>query len=181
MNVGDGVLISNSNNDKIKDSIGIIINKKDDGYTVARHSNTSWYMSFRTAEQLEDICNVEKVRQDIIDYYTPQIDELKSKLKKVTADEKLQERVQKYNDIKYRIIKNCERVAVCEDDDEFENRLKEINKLKKELHSIDLDCGDEIRKQNGKIKYDIRQIEADMNRCLGNISDTEIDKVFSRI
>lgn len=162
----------------LKDNLGIIIDKKDDKSVVLRIFRGGCSIYVRPNEAIDDLSNIENVRQDIIDYYTPQIDELKSKLKSVTSEEKIQERVNKYADIKNRIIINCKRIAICTDDEEFENRLKEIGKLKKQLNSIDLDCADIIRKENGKIKYEIKQIEQRMNGSLMNISDETIMKVF---
>jgi len=181
MKIGDKVLFAQGNVNELKDALGIIISIRDNDYAIIECSSCGYYLKYKTPYQIDSVINVAKVRQDIIDYYTPLINEHKNKLKRVTTEEKMQERVKKYNDIKYRIIKNCERVAICEDDDEFENRLKEINKLKKEIHAINLDSGDIIRKENAKIKYDMRQVEQRMNSSLYKISDEEIEKTFSKI
>jgi len=175
--VGSKVLFSLSN-EKVKDNLGIVIDKKNNDLVILKLASHGHYIYVRPNETIDNISNLEKVRQDIVDYYNPQINELKSKLRNVTSEEKIQERIEKYNDIKDRIIKNCERIAACIDDDEFENRLKEIGKLKKQLNSIELDCGDIIRKENAKVKYDIRQIQQRMNGSLNNISDENIIKAF---
>ena len=162
--------------EKVKDNLGIIIDYKNNDYVILAMS----YKSIHIKEDrfVDTVNNIKQIRLDIVNYYTPLVNELKCKLRTVTSEEKVQERADKYNRIKKLIIKNCERVAVCTDDDEFENRLKEINKLKKELHTIDLECGDTIRKENGKVKFDIKGVEQRMNSSLNKISDETIAKVF---
>lgn len=176
MKIGDGVLFS-LGKEELKDNIGIIIGLKEDKYVILNR-NTYGRVYVVEKKYVENLDNVNKVRENIKSYYVPQIEELKSKLKTVTSEEKIQERVNKYNDIKNRIIKNCERIINCSDDDEFDNRLKEILKLKKQLNNIDLECGDIIRKQNGSIKYDIKNIERLINSSLNNISDERITKAL---
>ena len=176
--IGSKILFS-LGNEKVKDNLGIVLDKKDKDYVILRIYRGGCSIYVRLEESIDDINNIEKVRQDIIDYYTPLIDEVKNKLRTVTSEEKMQERVIKYNDIKARVLTNCERIIVCTDDDEFENRLKEIHKLKKQIYSLDLECGDIIRKENAKVKYDIRQIQLRMNISLDNISDENIIKTFS--
>jgi len=175
--IGDKVLFSNSD-EKLKSNIGIIIETKGNDYVILNRSHNTNTVYVKSKEYIDDLSNVEKVRQDIIDYFNSKIVELKSKIKTVTSEEKIQERIDKYNDVKQRILKNCERIVVCTDDDEFENRLKEIGKLKKELYTINLDCSDIIRKENGRIKYEIRKVENEMNISLNNISDEKIAKAF---
>lgn len=176
LKMNDKILFS-TGNEKIKRNIGIIIDTKDDNYVVL--NRTYNINSLYTIEEkyIDNLINIENVREDIINFYNIQIEELKNKLKTVTSEEKMQERINKYNDTKYRILKNCERITSCSDD-EFENRLKEINKLKNELFNIDLECGDVIRKENGKIKYEIKKFENNMNSSLNNISDENIIKAF---
>lgn len=176
-NKGDRVLFSYNDNLFDYDNIGIVIDEKDNKFAVLALQ----YKSIRIIEssKIMPLYEVDKVRQSILKYYSSKIAELKSKLKTVTSEEKISERLDKYNDIKHRILKNCERILTCEDDDEFENRLKEINKLKKEIGSIDLECGDIIRKENGKIKYEINLISQKMNISLRNISDEKIEETFN--
>jgi len=171
--IGSKVLFSTSN-DKLKDKLGIIIDTENEKYIVLNRSHNTNTIYTREEIYLEDLDNVEVVRKDISDYYNSQIDELKTKLRKTTSKEKIQERVDKHNNTKGMILKNCERIITCTDDDEFENRLKEINRLNKILHAINLECGDIIRKENGRIKYDIRAVEQQMKSSLNNVSDDAI-------
>lgn len=174
--IGDKVFFSTGTYEKLKIYLGIIIDIKDEKYATLHRPYNSVYLI--EEKYIESLTNIEKVKQDIIDHYTPKIEELKGKLKKVSAEEKRQERLDKYNSIRSRILKNCERILVCIDDDEFENRLKEINDLKKQLHTIDLECGDIIRKANGEIKYNIKNIEKQMNSHLFGVSEESILKAF---
>ena len=177
--IGDKVLFSTGLKE-LKTNLGIIIDIKDNEYKnkyiVINRSYNSNSIYSREEEYIDSIKNVEKVRKDVLDYYNAQIEELKSKLRKTTSEEKVKERIEKYDDTKGMILKNCERIIICTDD-EFENRLKETSRLNKVLHTINLECGDIIRKENGRIKYDIRKIEQQMNGALNNISDEAIIKM----
>jgi len=177
MEIGDKVLFS-TGKEELKSNIGIIIALKNNKFIILNRSYNCNTIYTIEGNYIDSITNVNRIREDIKTYYTPQIEELKSKLKTVTSEEKIQERINKYNDIKNRIIVNCERLIVCSDDDEFDNRLKEIDKLKKQLFSIDLECGDIIRKENGRIKYEIKKLEIEMNGRLNNINDERIIKAF---
>jgi len=175
--IGNKVLFSTGTIEKLKCNLGIIIDIKDDEYTnsymvLNRSYNSNSIYSLKEI-YLENIINVEKVRQEISDYYNTQIEELKTKLRKTTSEEKIKERVEKYNNTRGMILKNCEKIVTCADD-EFENRLKEITRLHKVLHSINLECGDIIRKENGRIKYDIKNVEKQMNSALKSINDEAI-------
>lgn len=177
MKIGDGILFSPTE-EELKSNIGLTIALKDDKYIVLNRSSSVGNIYIREKKNVESLINVEKVREDIKVFYLPQIKELESQIKTVTSEEKTQERIDKYNDIKLRIVKNCERLIICSDDDEFDNRLKEIERLKKQLFNMDLECGDIIRKQNGKIKYSIKNIEKKMHDHLNNITDEKITKAF---
>lgn len=181
-NVGDRVLFSLAEDEltdiRHKRNVGLIIDKIDDEhYVVLQHSygNYIYVVPFFKLDKLE---NVQLVRNAIECYYTEELSKLKLKLKYVTSEEKIIERKQKYDSAKDRILKNCEKLISCVDDDEFENRLKEITNLKKQLFAIDLECGDIIRKDNGKIKHDIKEETSIMNSELHRISDEAIEECF---
>lgn len=177
LKVGDKVLFSSGMSD-IKHNLGIIIDKKDENYVVV-----NMLYSYKYVLEYKKMCklntnNIIKVRQDIIDLYNPQIDELKSKIRFITDEEKNQEHISKYNNIKNQILKNCERIILSIDDDDFEDRLKTICELKKSLFSIKIECKGILRKQNGTIKHDIRELEYRMKKELELISDENIIKAF---
>jgi len=173
---GEVVLFSTGSESILKCNVGIVIGTQDQKYAVLNRNITNGSVYVLEEKYIDSLDNLDKVRQDIIDYYSPKIEELKSKLRTVTSEEKVQERVAKYNDIKSRILINCERLIASTDDDEFENRLKEIGNLKKQLHSLDLECGDIIRKENGGIKFEIKKINLAMTGNLSRISDEYIAK-----
>jgi len=174
--LGEVILFSTGSEVMLKCNVGIIIGMQDQKYAVLNRNITNGSVYLLEEKCIDSLNNINKVRQDIIDYYSPKIEEFKSQLKTVTSEEKKQERVNKYNDIKNRILTNCERLIICTDDDEFESRLKEIGNLKKQLHSIDLECGDIIRKENGRIKYEIKKVNLAMTGNLSRISDECIVK-----
>lgn len=158
---------------------GIIIGINEQKYTIVSVDSSPSIHRDIPESSLYPISDIENVRDLIYQHYEAQIQNKLSKIKKVTSAEKQEERVKKYNSIKELIIKNCDRISTCTDDDEFENRLKEINKLKKELHTIDLECGDIIRKENGTIKYDAKVFERQRDIMLNNISDAMIEKYYN--
>ena len=103
--IGNKVLFS-TGDEKLKCNIGIIIGLKEDNFIILNRSFSTNSIYVKSKEYIDDLANVEKVRQDIMNYFNPKITELKSKLKTVTSEEKVQERINKYNDVKQRILKN---------------------------------------------------------------------------
>lgn len=99
----------------------------------------------------------------------------KSKLKKVSQFEKDEEKIAKFEDVKKRILANCERM-LCRDLDEedFANRVKEIAQLKKQLYSNEkLSCVSDARKHNGVVKYNIRLIEEVRDKILKRLNSVD--------
>ena len=175
--VGDKVLFSLSGAGvaEIKDNTGIIIDLDGADYIILNRTSGHNSIYRRELIHLAPLSKVNDERKNIEDYFTVQINALKGRLRKITSEEKIKERVKKYNDTRGMILKNCERILTYSDDDEFENRLKEINRLNKILHTINLDCGDILRKENGKVKYDMKIIGTHMNSALNGYSDYHVD------
>jgi len=176
--IGDRVLFSLGSDDSVglKDNIGLIVDFYEGDYIILNRTSGHNSIYRRKIVHLVQIDKADEVRDEIRNHYFVKLDELKAKLRKVTSEEKVKERVEKYNDTKGMILKNCERIVICSDDDEFERRLSEIGNLKKILHAINLECGDILRKENGKVKYDMKQVERQMNGSLSKISDESIIK-----
>lgn len=176
--VGEKVLFSLGSDDAIglKENIGLIVGLSEDDYIILNRTSGHNSIYRRKIVHLTQLDKVDEVRDEIRNHYSVKLDELRGRIRKVTSEEKIKERVKKYNDTKGMILKNCERIVTCSDDDEFEGRLKEIGNLKKVLHAINLECGDILRKENGKVKYDIRRVEIQMNGSLNKISDASIIK-----
>ena len=160
--------------------LGVIINdNKDNSYHVMYfndHGNAIAYnVDCRFILPMEDN---EYERSRIMVKYDSLIEEEKKKLKTVSQEEKDKEKVERYESIKQRIIRNCEWcINKALDDEDFVNRVKEIANLKKQLFSPEkLPCMSEIHKHNGTIKFNIRELEKERDKALKRISDEEIYK-----
>lgn len=124
------------------------------------------------------ISQVQFERDNIVSKYENLINIEKSKLRTVSQEEKDKEKLERYENIKQRIIRNCEWCINKDlDDEDFINRVKEIANLKKQLFCPErLPCMSEIHKHNGTIKYNIRKLESERNGLLNRLSDEEIMK-----
>ena len=162
--------------------VGVIItDHKDNTYDVLYYTDYGYNVVFNiTDDNILPISEIEYEKTRIIVHYENLIKEEKLKLKTVIQEEKDREKAKRYNDIKYRIIKNCE-WCIQSDlyDEDFINRVKEIANLKKQLFSPDkLPCISEIHRYNGTIKYKIRELEREKNNILDRLSDEKIKLRF---
>ena len=160
--------------------LGIIVNdNKDNTYHVMYFDEHRIAIAYNVDEKyilpMEDN---EYERARIMVKYDSLIEEEKKKLKTVSQEEKDKEKVERYESIKQRIIRNCEWCINKDlDDEDFVNRVKEIANLKKQLFSPEkLPCINEIHRYNGTIKYNIRELERERDKVLSRISDEEIEK-----
>ena len=147
----------------------------DDDYGV----NIAYDIDYRYILPIED---VEYERTRIITKYEFLIKEEKAKLKTVSQEEKDKQKIERYENIKQRIIRNCEWCINRDlDDEDFVNRVKEISNLKKQLFSPEkLPCMNEIHRYNGTIKYNIRKLERERDKILNRISDETIGRKLSK-
>ena len=164
--------------------LGVLIHdNKDNSYHVMYFDdyrlNIAYDIDCRYILSIED---VEYERTRIITKYESLIKEEKAKLKTVSQEEKDKQKVERYESIKQRIIRNCEWCINRDlDDEDFVNRVKEISNLKKQLFSPEkLPCMNEIHRYNGTIKYNIRELDRERDKVLKRISDEEIEKRFSK-
>ncbi len=164
--------------------LGVIIyDNKDNSYHIMYFNdygvNVAYGVDCRYILPIEDI---EYERTRIITKYESLIKEEKEKLKTVSQEEKDKQKVERYENIKQRIIRNCELCINRDlDDEDFINRIKEISNLKKQLFSPEkLPCINDIHRYNGTIKYNIRELEREMNEVLNRISDEEIERRLSK-
>lgn len=95
-----------------------------------------------------------------------------AKIKTLSEFDKQQINKEKYNDIKKRILVNCERcLNDCIDDVDLINRIKEISRLKNQLLNKDYSYViSQIHRYNGTIKYNIKQLEIQKRKALELIS-----------
>ena len=172
---GDVVLYSTG--DGFRNNIGMILKHKENGEYVVLSVYNSAYKNIKPAWILS-IENVDDVRNEIASHYEYKIREKQAMLHKPTKDEKDRERVLKYGELKREIMVVAKRLSESTDDTDFENRLKAIADMKKRIFAIELDCVSEIRKDNGRVKYEIHQLIQQKESELNKISDESIEKAF---
>lgn len=190
MKPGDKVIIDvhNGRHEEtygLKTHFGIILSVNDGSYNVLYfdtnryngYTNIAYYIMPENISLAED--NQFEISK-IITVYNELIEEKKKELKTVSQEEKDVQKRERYENIKYRIMKNCEYCINKDlDDHDFVNRVKEIANLKKQLFSPEqLPCISETHKYNGIIKYRIRKLEEERNKLVRRISDEEYDRVF---
>ena len=181
-NIGDKVFFSLAGKDQfpIKSNLGIVL-KVGDGHCsvlgVGKGFGSSIYHNrkFNTIRRWEDR---EEVENEIINYYNERISEWKGKLKVVTREIKDTEKFQKYEKLKQQTKVTAKHLYESEDDLDFENKLKAICQLKKQIYAIELDCVSNIRKYNGHILYEIKELEKRKSNVLKDISEETIKKLF---
>lgn len=170
--LGDIVLFQTVENG-FKSNIGMILKHKENGnYAILgvyrsayKDVNPSWIVS---------IDDVQSVRNEIVAHYETKIVDLQNLIRKPTQKEKETEKSKKYDELKQQIITTAKNMIIYKDDCDFENKLKAIADMKREIFSIELKCASDIRKENGKIKWKIREEESVRDNLLKNISDEKI-------
>lgn len=173
---GDVVLFSTG--DGRKTNIGMILKYKDSDEYVVLSVHNSAYKNIKD-EWIAPIEDIEFVRTEIIVYYNELIEEKQKLIRKPTQDEKDSEKIKKYEELKSQIKTIARRLSESTDDADFENRLKAIAEMKKNIFSIELECVSDIRKNNGRVKYEIQQLTQSKENELNKISDEKITKSFA--
>ena len=92
-----------------------------------------------------------------------EIAELKNNIKSVKRLDYTQEIKDKYYNLKNQINATAKHMIESENDTDFENKLKAICELKKQLYTIECDGLSDARKFNGNILYKIRKINEKRN------------------
>lgn len=156
-----------------KSDIGMILRHKENGNYVILGSYNKVYKDVHHS-WIVSIDNVDAVRNAIITYYNEKIALLQSQIRKPTQEEKEAEKVEKYDMWKKQILATAKNMIDCKDDCDFENKLKAIADMKREIFAIELECVSDIRKENGRIKGKIREEEYTRDNLLKNISDEKI-------
>ncbi len=175
INVGDVIVFSMG--DGLKSNVGLILKHREDGNYVVLTSFNAAYKNIQP-DWIAPLDQIETVRKEIIEKYAKEINELQGKIREVTNEEKNAEKIEKYQKLKDDIKVTAKRLSESTDDTDFENRLKAISDMKKCIFSIKLECVSDIRKENGKLKYQIRHLEQDRDYDLDKISDENINKSF---
>lgn len=173
---GDIVLFQTGENG-FKNNIGMILKHKENGNYAVLSVYNSAYKDVQPS-WIIPINEVETARNEIISHYEEKIVALQSQIRKATQEEKDAERVEKYESLKKQILGTAKNLVNYKDDDDFENKLKAISDMKRAIFAIDLDCTSDIRKENGRIKWKIREEIYIRDSLLRNISDESIEKAF---
>ena len=161
-----------------KNNIGMILKHKDNGNYAVLSIYNSAYKDVSPA-WIISVSDVEKARTEIVLHYDKKISELQSQIRKATQEEKDAERLEKYESLKKQILATANNLVNYKDDDDFENKLKAIADMKREIFAINLDCASDIRKENGRIKWKIREEVSARDNLLRKISDENIEKAFN--
>lgn len=176
--IENGEVVLYSTGGELKTNVGMILKHKDNGnYVILSKYNTAY--KDINPEWITTLNNVHKTREEVIKKYNDEIAAIQEQIRKVTKEEKEQDRISQYREMQKEIKVVAKRLSESTDDVDFENRLKAISDMKKNLFSIELECVSDIRKQNGKLKYQIRELEKQRDNLLNRITDENIEKAFS--
>lgn len=180
--IGDKVFFSlaGKNQVPIKSNLGIILKVGNGHCSVLNMGSgkTNFIYHNRSFDTISKLDDREKVEDEIVSYYDERINEYKDKLKVATQEVKDTEKFQKYEKLKQQIKATAKHLYESEDDLDFENKLKAICQLKKQIYTIELDCVSDIRKYNGNMLYEIKELEKRKNNALKDISEETIKKLF---
>ena len=174
---GDIVLFQMQERD-FKSNIGMILKDKENGNYVVLSVYNRAYKDVQPS-WIVSVDDAQSVRNEIAAHYEEKIAELHSQIRKVTQEEKESERVKKYDELKKQILATAKHMIDCKDDDDFENKLKEIDDMKRKIFSIELECASDIRKENGRIKREIKDELRIRDLLLECISDEKIKNLFN--
>ena len=155
----------NKSKDGYDFSTGVLIRQKNDNFLVLNYGDNCFKSTYWTKEiyGLDD----KSVITDIINnYYSKQIEELKSQLKPISKSFYLEELSEDYKNIREQIINTCLNMSHDLDDTEFENKLKAICIKKTNLFERKCTKVDEARKHNGGIKIEIIHLEYNLKNQL---------------
>lgn len=185
INIGDVIVYNLTNDIKPLFCFGYVLSKDDLSCHVLSFIKHSY--SIRHIDNTNNNTNNILKKSDaniamrlIESSYDKLIKDETAKIKTLSEFDKQEINKEKYNDIKKRILVNCERcLNDCIDDVDLMNRLKEISRLKNQLLNKDYsDVVSQIHKYNGAIKYNIKQLEIQKRKALELISKGEFEKHF---
>ena len=141
-------------------------------------------VSDNVVHPIEDLVSI---RDNINAFYDDMINAEASKLTAVTSEMKeqeLKELKERFARIKHDIIANCKVMLSTDiDDDDFLNRLAELQKLRNQLYrpNSGLECVSKVRKQNGTVKYNIRELRIERDKVLKEIDEDTFDCFNNRL
>jgi len=189
-NVGDLVILSIPES-KVKYRIGMILYcncgyASGNIYSVMGIFNGQQFTVYKEvqSDNIKPISTVVTVRNEVIEKYENLTMSLNAQLLSVDKVEKDKEVLDRYNDIRKRIIKNCEMIVMSDyiDDDSFIYRVTEVANLKKQLlASGKFECVKEVSRHNERIKRECRELKVERDNILKELSNDTIESIRSYI
>lgn len=185
INIGDVIIYNLTNDVKPRFYFGYVVGKDNLSCHVLSFIEHS-YVIRHIDNTIDNTNNILKksdanIATKLIESsYDKLIKDETAKIKTLSEFDKQQIEKEKYNDIKKRILVNCERcLNDCIDDVDLINRIKEISRLKNQLLNKDYSYViSQIHRYNGTIKYNIKQLEIQKRKALELISKGEFEKHF---
>ena len=182
--IGDFVYFSLSDKDaeKLFTYSGVIINLSLGRATILERSYNNFTYNI-DIDNIRPISDKEDIINEIKEFYNKQIADYESKIKSVKRGDYEDKIVEKYCNRKQEIINTAKHMIDSKDDEDFENKLKAICEKKKQLFAIECDDILSARKQNGAIKYHIKELEKSRDNSIVNLDKSidNIKKAFERI
>ena len=162
-----GFILYKSNKENSQYNVGYMLNSTSEGiYTILINRYGTDDMGIRKMNIVEYHINNYELNIDSViiihkEAIENKVSELMSKIKSVKAVDYAVEELERYNEIKNRIKNICSNMisdSSIEENLNFENRIKELHQLKKQLFSMECEECIEARKYNGNILYQIKEI-----------------------
>lgn len=159
---GDFVYYSLSNEGEIKlfVSSGMIVSVSKETISILSSSGGGSNYIYNVAlDSVRPLSDKENIINEINAYYDKEIEKHQSKIKSVKREYYNDEIVSKYTQLKQEILNTAKNMIINTNDDEvFESKLKAICQKKKELFAIECEGMNDARKQNGEVKYNIKEL-----------------------
>lgn len=151
----------------------VVIAQHDDRVlVVSEHKTSPWWDNVSNYILVSD---TEKLISAINNRFDESVKELESQLKSVKPRDYEAEKVEKQQELMHRIINITNKISKNDyTQAQFENWINEIHQLRKQYYSIKIEGGDEARKHNGNILYQIKKQEESRAYVL-----SKIDKIPS--
>ena len=181
---GDFIYFSLSDKDaeKLFTYSGVIINLSPDRVSILNGSYTNSIYNV-PLDNIRPLSDKGKIVNEINKHYNIQIADYEAKIKSVKRGDYKDEIVEKYCDLKQEIINTAKHMIDSKDDEDFENKLKAICERKKEIFAIECDGIVHARKDNGAIKYKIKELIKNRDNSIANLDKSidNIKKAFERV
>lgn len=152
---------------------GIILKSDDINTTYSRINKWSNSVSTFATDKLEilPLSEASNCLEDIQNYYNDEIGKLNCQIKSLDKANYAGEMIETYLKLKNQILATAMHMIKSDDDIEFENKLKAICDLKKQLYSIKCEGIEDDRKFNGEIKWKIKKKQEELDKKVKSFTD----------